>query len=117
MAGGNEEEEAKLHEEAKDILNELSHDFQMYAIRWFGVMLSQLGKKLYKSIQVNTEKLDEIKSAYGSYPVLLLPTHRSYVDFLLVSYLSFSFELTLPIIAAGMGTNLFRGWTIKYSFD
>jgi glycerone phosphate O-acyltransferase len=45
----------------------------------------------------------QIKEAYKSCPVLILPTHRSYVDFLLISYMSFHYELPLPIIAAGMG--------------
>ena len=36
-----------------------------------------------------------------SSPILILPTHRSYVDFLLVSYLFFGYDLRLPIIAAG----------------
>lgn len=36
----------------------------------------------------------------GGPPVLLLPTHRSYVDFLLLSYLFFAYNLPLPHIAA-----------------
>ena len=35
-------------------------------------------------------------------PVLILPTHRSYADFLLVSYLCFTLDIPLPVIAAGM---------------
>lgn len=37
-------------------------------------------------------------------PVLLLPTHRSYADFLLISYLCFTLDIPLPVIAAGMGS-------------
>lgn len=36
-------------------------------------------------------------------PVLLLPTHRSYADFLLISYLCYTMDIPLPVIAAGMG--------------
>ena len=35
-------------------------------------------------------------------PVVLLPTHRSYADFLIVSYLTFHYRLPFPTIAAGM---------------
>ena len=31
-----------------------------------------------------------------------MPTHRSYADFILVSYLFFTLDLPLPVIAAGM---------------
>ena len=37
------------------------------------------------------------------YPVILMPTHRSYLDFLLVSYIFYHYDLTLPVIAAIMG--------------
>ncbi|XP_076321881.1 dihydroxyacetone phosphate acyltransferase-like isoform X1 [Tachypleus tridentatus] len=36
------------------------------------------------------------------YPMLLLPTHRSYMDFLLTSYVCYQFNLPLPVIAAGL---------------
>lgn len=38
-------------------------------------------------------------------PVLILPTHRSYADFILITYMCYSLNIPLPIIAAGMGNN------------
>lgn len=35
--------------------------------------------------------------------MVLLPSHRSYMDFLLMSYILFTYDLALPVIAAGMG--------------
>lgn len=37
------------------------------------------------------------------FPVVLLPSHRSYLDFLLVSYVMYEFGLQLPVIAAAQG--------------
>ena len=37
--------------------------------------------------------------------MVLLPSHRSYLDFILVTYIMFEFNITLPCIAAGQG-----GW-------
>ncbi len=39
-------------------------------------------------------------------PVLILPTHRSYADFLLISYLCYTMDIPLPVIAAGMGIRI-----------
>lgn len=36
--------------------------------------------------------------------MVLLPSHRSYMDFLLMSYILYTYDLPLPVIAAGMGT-------------
>lgn len=124
-------EESEVQKRAQDILQELTHNFHLYAVRWFGLVLSKLGKRLYSNIFVNREKLEEvsydfevekcsklrykswsngcfnllfqIRKGFERYPVILLPTHRSYVDFLLLSYVCFTYSLPLPIIAAGMG--------------
>lgn len=45
----------------------------------------------------------QLRTAMRHRPVVLLPTHRSYADFLLVSYLTFHYNLPFPVVAAGMG--------------
>ena len=37
---------------------------------------------------------------------MLLPSHRSYVDFLMLSYLLYTYDLALPVIAAGIGKSV-----------
>ena len=41
-----------------------------------------------------------------NYPVVLLPSHRSYLDFLLVTYFLYEFNMQLPVIAAAQGMNV-----------
>lgn len=43
----------------------------------------------------------------GNCPVIYAPSHRSYADFILMSYLLFTFDMEIPSIAAGMGTKFF----------
>ena len=45
----------------------------------------------------------QLRHLIHEYPVLLMPTHRSYFDFLLVSYVFYDKDLPLPVIAAAMG--------------
>lgn len=70
---------------------------------------------IYSSIYVNNNLMplsnglkfeeDSFKKQYleitKSLPVVILPTHRSYMDFLFISYIMTHFELPLPIVAAG----------------
>ena len=35
-------------------------------------------------------------------PLIFLPTHRSYIDFLIVSYIAFCYKMKVPYIAAGI---------------
>ncbi|XP_054717047.1 dihydroxyacetone phosphate acyltransferase-like [Uloborus diversus] len=94
------EEETKL--KAKEILDEMSHNFQFKVIRFFGYVLSKFMKSVYGKILVNKKGVEKIGSVSSQYPVLFLPTHRSYSDFLLVSYVCFYFNLPVPVIAAGL---------------
>ncbi|TMS12520.1 Dihydroxyacetone phosphate acyltransferase [Larimichthys crocea] len=43
----------------------------------------------------------ELQQAIQESPVILMPNHRSYVDFLAISYILFSYDIPVPVIAAG----------------
>lgn len=44
-----------------------------------------------------------MRTAITTQPVIILPSHRSYLDFLLVSYFMLELGIQLPAIAAGEG--------------
>lgn len=37
-----------------------------------------------------------------------MPNHRSYVDFLVISYILFTYDIPVPVIAAGIRKYLFE---------
>ncbi|XP_045567244.1 dihydroxyacetone phosphate acyltransferase-like, partial [Salmo salar] len=43
-----------------------------------------------------------LQQAIQESPVILMPNHRSYVDFLVLSYILFTYDLPIPVIAAGI---------------
>lgn len=43
----------------------------------------------------------------GSNPVLFLPSHRSYADFILMAFVMFNYSVDIPCVAAGMGNYLY----------
>ncbi|GFT01626.1 dihydroxyacetone phosphate acyltransferase [Nephila pilipes] len=94
--------EEETEEEAKNIMDEMAHNFQFRVIRFFGYVLSKFMKSVYGRILVNKKGVEKIGSISSQYPVLFLPTHRSYSDFLLVSYVCYYFNLPVPVIAAGL---------------
>lgn len=91
-----------LQEEASAILEEMAHCLQLSTIRFFAFTLSKVFKTLFRSICVNEEGIQRLQQAIHEHPVVLLPSHRSYMDFLLMSYLLYTYDLALPVIAAGM---------------
>lgn len=39
----------------------------------------------------------------GHCPVIFVPSHRSYADFIVFSYVCYYYDIEIPAIAAGMG--------------
>ncbi|XP_028996263.1 dihydroxyacetone phosphate acyltransferase [Betta splendens] len=92
----------EVEEEASAILEEMAHHLQLSTVRFFAFALSKIFKTLFKSICVNEEGIQRLQQAIQEHPVVLLPSHRSYMDFLLMSYILYTYDLALPVIAAGM---------------
>lgn len=42
----------------------------------------------------------------GKNPVIFLPTHRSYADFILMAFLCFNYDIEIPVVVAGMGKKI-----------
>ncbi|XP_030261707.1 dihydroxyacetone phosphate acyltransferase isoform X2 [Sparus aurata] len=89
-----------VQEEASAILEEMAHCLQLSTVRFFAFTLSKVFKTLFRSICVNEEGIQ--RQAIQEHPVVLLPSHRSYMDFLLMSYILYTYDIALPVIAAGM---------------
>ncbi|XP_062406148.1 dihydroxyacetone phosphate acyltransferase [Sardina pilchardus] len=91
-----------VQEEAAAILEEMAHRQQLSTVRFFAFALSKAFKSLFRSVCVNEEGIQRLQQAIHEHPVVLLPSHRSYMDFLMMSYILYTYDLTLPVIAAGM---------------
>jgi hypothetical protein len=53
-------EEKDVAKRAQDVLQEMTHDYHLYVIRWFGYTLSKLGKSHYSSIYVNSGRVNQV---------------------------------------------------------
>ncbi|XP_039706263.1 LOW QUALITY PROTEIN: dihydroxyacetone phosphate acyltransferase [Pteropus medius] len=91
-----------LQGEACEILDEMSHKLHLGAIRFFAFTLSKIFKQIFSKVCINEEGIQKLQRAVQQHPVVLLPSHRSYIDFLMLSFLLYSCDLPVPVIAAGM---------------
>uniref|UniRef100_A0A669E8F6 Dihydroxyacetone phosphate acyltransferase n=1 Tax=Oreochromis niloticus TaxID=8128 RepID=A0A669E8F6_ORENI len=92
----------KVRQEARGILEEMSHNLQLGFIRLMAYTFNKVFKRLFRSIYVNMEGLNMLQQAIQESPVILMPNHRSYVDFLIVSFVLFTYDIPIPVIAAGI---------------
>lgn len=72
----------------------------MPVIRFMAWTLHKIFKRIYEKVNVNSEMFSYLSSIENErkIPIVLLPTHRSYIDFLIVSYIFFLYKLKLPYI-------------------
>ncbi|KAL5273446.1 GNPAT.2 family protein [Megaselia abdita] len=92
-----------IYNEVKEILAEIGLDRSEMVIRCCGVLITAMAKRITKGIFINKTHIERIKRQLGRSPVLYLPSHRSYLDFILMSYCCFHYDIEIPGIAAGMG--------------
>ncbi|XP_065088695.1 dihydroxyacetone phosphate acyltransferase-like [Ochlerotatus camptorhynchus] len=101
-SGGDSKKRAELVSNVKAILDEIGLDESLPIIRTLGTILNFIFGRILSGMHVNETKLQQLKSKFGNQTVLYLPSHRSYGDFILMSYVSFCYNIAIPGIAAGM---------------
>lgn len=98
----NEDERRKNEAEALKLLSEIGFDRKMIVIRSLGTVIDKLMAKLYTNVFINEKSVERLRTVMGNQQIIYLPSHRSYVDFMLMSYVCFSYNIEIPAIAAGM---------------
>jgi glycerol-3-phosphate O-acyltransferase len=58
--------------------------------------------RLYTSVEVDEEGLARLKRAAAEAPIVLCPSHKSHVDYLVLSWLLYEHGMTPPHVAAGI---------------
>lgn len=66
-------------------------------------MLRDLNIAILIIVFLITWNIPQLKRNMGQNPVIFLPTHRSYADFILMAFLCFNYDVEIPVVVAGMG--------------
>ncbi|DAZ95534.1 TPA: hypothetical protein N0F65_005226 [Lagenidium giganteum] len=104
----------EVEQEALKILDVMAAQVDYRSVRKLGWLLRKVCRHMYENINVDEKGLVQVRELLrrGESSVVLVPTHRSYVDFLLMSYLFFAYNIPVPYIAAGRDF-LNMGWISK----
>jgi glycerol-3-phosphate O-acyltransferase len=87
--------------EIKHTLKELPAAPHAQSLSIYNHGLRFLWYKLYKGFDLNNNGFDAMREASKKGSLLLLPCHRSHVDYLILSWLMQQYKLPIPHIAAG----------------
>ena len=84
---------------AKGYANEMVNDYSHSIIRGFYKFLTWLWTQLYDGVEVH--HFERVRELAADYELIYVPSHRSHVDYLLLSYVIYKRGLSIPYIAAG----------------
>ncbi|HEY6097810.1 MAG TPA: 1-acyl-sn-glycerol-3-phosphate acyltransferase, partial [Anaeromyxobacter sp.] len=91
-----------VYAEAEKDLREIASHYDPRFVQLMRPFLSWVFGRLYTSIEVDEEGLARVKRAAGEAPFVLCPSHKSHVDYLVLSWLLYEHGMTPPHIGAGI---------------
>jgi 1-acyl-sn-glycerol-3-phosphate acyltransferase len=97
--------ELTIFKRAQKIFDELSSNFSYFIIEVTGWVLHIVFTTIFTDVTVKDEDFEKLRVASKEGPLLFIPSHKSYVDFLILSYVLFRKDLLPPHIAAGLNLN------------
>ncbi|XP_076241684.1 dihydroxyacetone phosphate acyltransferase [Calliopsis andreniformis] len=94
----------EIQKEAWMMINEMASKAHLATVRWLAVIITKVLKRIFLSIYINEGAMVRMKKEMqiSQIQYVYAPTHRSYLDFILLSYVLFSYDMALPNIASGM---------------
>lgn len=113
LAGVGDGDEQTCRERARKCFLEIASD---YNERWLGLWertLSRLWRNIYEDFIIDQDGIANIREITRRMPCVILPCHRSHVDYLILSYIFYQHQVPLPLVAAGDNMNF---WPLGYIF-
>ena len=99
--------EKKLRKQAMGHFREIAADFSIVYIRFFEKTLSIIFKKIFNGIEYDNEDFTKLRNAAQKGPLILLPSHKSHMDYLVISSLFYQNNLVPPHIVSGANLTFF----------
>ncbi|XP_035727121.1 dihydroxyacetone phosphate acyltransferase-like isoform X1 [Vespa mandarinia] len=93
-----------IERKAYAILQEMASKAHLPTVRWLGFFIIKTLKKIFCNLYINERMIFNLKKQMSSFQVqyIYVPSHRSYLDFILLSCILFNYDMSLPNIASGM---------------
>lgn len=105
LSGGDATTTLARASEASEMLKELQARPNQGVMKGMKVALEWGFNRIYQGIEFDQSDVDRLRQASKNGALILLPSHKSHIDYLVLSYFFYSRNLTVPVIAAGDNLN------------
>ncbi len=105
MAGEGASERRVLTQKADAMLQEMEALPDANVLTLLDNAFNQTVGRMYTELEVDKEGIDRVREAAKEGSVVLLPSHKSHIDYIVLTYVLYHHHLQLPLIAAGDNLN------------
>ena len=96
-----------VRKEARKYLDEIASDYSEIFIEIWDKILDWLWNNIYDGVVVDGEGIAKIRNVSKKMPFVIIPCHRSHIDYLLLSYIFYKNNIQMPFVAAGTNLSFF----------
>ena len=105
----------KTHKKAAGYINEIAANYNLRIINFANRLLTWVFNNIFDGLVWNQKEINHIRETSTKAPLVLVPCHKSHLDYLLLPYVMYRNNMPCPHIAAGKNLSfwplgpLFRG--------
>jgi glycerol-3-phosphate O-acyltransferase len=105
MAGEGAAEREVMTARAMAMLRAMQAALDMTAIAALDQLVQQASSRMFSGVEVDQEGIERLRELAKEGTLVLLPSHKSHMDYVLLAWILYRHKLPMPVIAAGDNLN------------
>ncbi len=90
-----------VYRKADSYLEEIMAKYNIAIIRAGELGVRCIIRWMFEGVSYSQQEVERVKSTAQKAPLILIPCHKSHIDYLIISYILFHSHMPCPLIAAG----------------
>jgi len=107
MAGEGEQERRVLTLRAHAMVREMEAALDMNAIAAWDAAVHSVLSRIYSGLEIDEEGLARVRAATKDGTLILLPSHKSHLDYIFLAHVFYRNHIPVPVVAAGDNLSFF----------
>jgi glycerol-3-phosphate O-acyltransferase len=105
----------KVNKKSAAYIKEIAANYNLRVINLLSLVLTWVFKNIFDGLVINQDEINRMREKSTEAPLILIPCHKSHLDYLLLPYVMFKNNMPCPHIAAGKNLSfwplgpIFRG--------
>ncbi|MGD8251602.1 MAG: 1-acyl-sn-glycerol-3-phosphate acyltransferase [Desulfobacterales bacterium] len=90
-----------IHREGRKIIDEIAARPSPAFLKWAYIGVGWFAERMFEEVDVNEDGIKNARRLSRRGPLILVPCHKSHIDYLIISYLLYANNMPVPLVFAG----------------